>query len=103
MDGSHGIIIERGTGYIIVQAQAVGGNYYAIISTNDPAKCCLITSAVVQSGSTPSLTGWTDCGTTPVIGVPQHTGLFGFGSDCVDYFQQQDAGAFTIKYTFADC
>jgi len=103
MDGSHGVIIARGDNTIDVEAQAVGGNYYLIVSTSDADQCCVIVSAEVLSGSTPSLTGWTDCGTTPVIGVPQHTGLFGFNSYCVNYFQQQDAGPFTVRLTFVDC
>jgi len=103
LDGSHGIIVARGTGTIDVQAQVIGGNYYMIISTNDPALCCLISEVEVLSGVTPALTGWTDCGTTPTFGVPQHTGLFGYGSYCIDYFQLQDAGAFTVRIHFADC
>jgi hypothetical protein len=102
MDGSHGIIISRGAGYVDLQAQAVGGNYYGIISTSDPALCCVIPLIEYASGSA-TLVGWTDCGTTPVIGVPQHVGVFSFGIDCVDYFQLQDANPFTVRVHFAPC
>jgi len=103
MDGAHGTIINRGTGFLDIQAQAVGGNYYAIISTSDAALCCVIPLVEVLSGATPSLTSWTDCGTTPVIGVPEFTGLFPYGSGCVDYFQMQDASPFTIRIHFVSC
>lgn len=103
MDGSHGTITARGAGYIEVEAQAVGGNYYLIISTSDADLCCLISAADLIDGTEPTLTAWTDCGTTPVIGVPQHSGLFGYGSYCVNYFQMQNAGPFKMGIHFADC
>jgi len=103
VDDTHGTIVERGDNYLIADAQIIGGNAYLIISTGDPALCCRIASAEILSGTEPTLTGWTDCGVTPTFGVPQHTGLFGYGSYCVDYFQLQSSGVFRVKLTFADC
>ena len=104
MDGTHGTITSRGDEYLIIEAQNIGGNYYAIISTNDAALCCVIVDTVVESGATPSLISWSTCGYTPVIGAPQFTGgLFPYGSGCVDYFQAQDSSPFTLRVNFATC
>jgi len=103
MDSDHGTIIERGAGFVTLNSQNVGGNAYVIISTLDADLACIINSAEIISGTVPTLTGWTDKGTTPVIGVPQHTGLFGYGSDCVNYFQLQSSGSFQVKVSFVDC
>lgn len=108
MDGSHGIILGRGSEYIDLQGQAIGGNVYGIISTGDAAICCqvVLIQGLDSEGNPdpeiaiPSFTGWTDCGTAPVIGVPQHSGILG---GCINYLQLQDAGAFKVRITFAPC
>lgn len=101
MDASHGVITARDDTSITIQAQLVGGNYYAIVDSSGINSCALVTLVTVISGVSPSLTSWTDCGQPQVLGVPEFSGLFGYGSYCVNYFQMQDALPFTIKIFFA--
>ena len=96
----HGTIDERGEGYIIASS---GSGGYLLIRTPNKDACCLITSIENISGRTDLSPGWTDCGVEPVEGAPQHGGIFGYGSYCVNYFQQQAPGIFTIKLTFEEC
>lgn len=103
MGASHGTIIDSDDVSITVEASNAGGNYYVLIHTVPSSDCCLIHSSELISGSAPTLTGWTDCGTTPTEGAPQHTGIFGYDNYCVNYFQQQGAGPFTVKITFLPC
>lgn len=103
MGASHGTIVDFGEDFVTVEASNAGGNYYVIIHSVPSSDCYVIVSSELISGSAPTLIGWTDCGTEPVEGVPQHTGVFGYNDMCVNYFQQQGAGAFTVKITFAPC
>jgi len=108
MDGSHGTILARGDGYIDIEAGNLGGSgYYMIISTNDPAKCCNITTVEMLSSPDRSFyTSWSNCGYTPLIGVPEFAGgLFPYGSSCVDYFQLQTGvgETFTVRIHFVPC
>jgi len=103
MGASHGTIIDAGDDFITVEASNAGGNYYVLIHSVPDTDCCLIHSSELISGSAPTLTGWTDCGTTPTEGAPQHTGIFGYDNYCVNYFQQQGAAPFTVKISFLPC
>ncbi len=103
MGASHGTIISSDTTSITVEASNAGANYYVLIHTVPDTDCCVIVSSELVSGDAPTLTGWTDCGNTPSEGAPQHTGIFGYNSYCVNYFQQQGATPFTVKITFAPC
>lgn len=100
---SHGTIINRGSGYIDVEASNAGANYYVLIKSPDASTCCIVTTVDLLSGSAPTLTGWTDCGQTQTEGAPQHTGIYPYGSACINYFQMQGAGAFTIRIHLASC
>jgi len=103
MGASHGTIVASDTNSITVEASNAGANYYVIIHSVPDTDCCVVVSSELISGDAPTLVGWTDCGTTPTEGVPQHTGIFGYNDYCVNYFQQQGATAFTVKITFAPC
>lgn len=100
----HGQILEYGDGFIIAQTGTTGGDRYLLLRTPDKDQCCVVpTIEVLEGDFSGGLTGWTDCGTEPVEGSPQHTGLFS-GSDCINYLQLQAAGVnCTFKITFADC
>jgi hypothetical protein len=99
--GAHGTITEVTDEYVEVEASDGGnGNYYVILRTSDENVCCYVENWEFPIGGA-SLHGWTDCGVTPTVGAPQHTGL-GFGT-CINYFQAQDAAPFTIRIFFVDC
>jgi len=100
-DGSHGIILSVTDEYVEVQATDPGnGNYYAILHTPNADACCTVAMADFGGGDV-AIHGWTDCGTAPTLGVPQHTGL-GWGT-CVNYVQAQDGAPFTVKFYFVSC
>jgi len=103
MATGYGIIIERGDGFIIADSQLGGSNGYLIINTGNKDVCCTVSALETLSGTEPTLTGWTDCGVEPTLGVPQHVGLYGYGSYCINYFQLQSEGNFRVKITIADC
>jgi len=103
MAAGYGIIVERGDGFIIADSQLGGSNGYLIINTGDKDSCCVVSALETLSGTEPTLTGWTDCGVEPTLGVPQHVGLYGYGSYCINYFQLQSEGNFRVKITIAEC
>jgi hypothetical protein len=101
MGGAHGTIISQTDEYVEIEASDGGnGNWYVIIHTSDPDVCCQVLMTEFTTGDV-GLHGWTDCGTTPTEGVPQHTGL-GWGT-CVNYLQAQNAAPFTVKFFLANC
>lgn len=100
----HGQITAVGDGFIEATTGTTGGNKYLLIRTPSADSCCVVPEIEVLSGDfSGGLTGWTDCGTEPVEGVPQHTGLFG-DDVCINYLQLQSTGAVcTFRIHFADC
>lgn len=96
----YGSIDEVGSDFIIATSGPTG---YLVIRTADKDSCCVIVSKETLSGADPQDVYWTDCGVEPTLGVPQHGGLFGYGSYCVNYFQLQAFTPFTVKLIFANC
>lgn len=100
----HGEILSVGENFITARTGVTGGNKYLLLRTPDAGQCCVVSSIEVLSGDfSGGLTGWTDCGTTPSEGAPQHTGLLG-DAVCINYLQLQSTAAICeFKITFADC
>ncbi len=112
----HGEILATGDGFIIARSGVAAGNKYLLIRTPSEIQCCVIDAVepgtyaggvwTPSGGSLDVLVGWTDCGTTPSEGAPQHTGLYGYGNPayCTNYFQLQSSSeVFTVKISISDC
>jgi len=101
MGAGHGVIDDVTEEYVEAHGTDPGnGNYYLILHTTGASDCCRVDHVDVVSGAF-TLNGWTDCGTAPTEGAPQHTGL-GFG-DCINYLQLQSATPFTVRVFFVFC
>jgi hypothetical protein len=101
---SHGTITEVTDTYVEILGGLPGnGNCYAMIRTADENTCCQVDHIEVigDVGATSHVQGWTDCGTVPVEGAPQHMGL-GWGT-CINYFHFQSDAQFTVRVFFIPC
>lgn len=97
-----GVVLSTSDNEMQVQASLSGSDYYCIIASDDINNCCLVTEVINDVGIF-TLTGWTDCGQPQIEGAPQHTGIFGYGSYCVNLFHLQSAIPFTVTIHFAGC
>jgi hypothetical protein len=99
---NHGTILDYGDGYVHAKSDVLnGGNYYLLIRTGDENECCVVPEIELLSGVY-TFTGWTVCGTVPVEGAPQHSGIFG-DAVCINYLQLQSATPFEVNIHFAPC
>lgn len=93
-----GVLVGRGAGYVDIQAQQVGSNWYATAITSGMDSCCKWDDFEVLSGTiTDTNQLWRECGSMTV-----HTGPI-FGDHCVWEMQFDSSVPYTVRMKFLPC
>lgn len=96
-----GTVTERNDTSVTIEGTLHAGSYYAFLQTGIADLCCLPDNAEVISGTVDTgVIHWNLCGET---GFGNHSGLFTYGSICVNWLAYQSASPFVVKVSFSEC
>lgn len=97
-DAGIGLLVGRGDGYVDIEAQFPGGEYYATAYTGDIDVCCKFDHYEVISGTMNDTNQlWKECGSNDASVGPL------FGDHCIWTLQFASSMPFTIRMFFVPC